>query len=107
MNKSLVALTLIWWLTVVSTMGDVNTAILSLNEGMRIQGATALDYAGYSISYAGDFNGDGFDDIIIGSTDADPLGRTNAGIAYLVFDTIDTFTMVDHTYTCLIFILTT
>ena len=45
------------------------------------------DYSGNSVSGAGDFNGDGFDDLIIGAEDADPNGQKLAGESYVVFGT--------------------
>lgn len=51
-------------------------------------GPNSGDDLGYSVSSAGDFNGDGFDDFIIGARFADPnSGATNdgEGAAYLVF----------------------
>eukprot|EP01032_Pedospumella_encystans_P039159 gene39159-biopygen2750 len=50
-----------------------------------IAGAAAGDALGYTVSGAGDFNGDGYDDIIIGAIRADPPGRINAGKAYVIF----------------------
>ena len=44
-------------------------------------GETTDDYAGRAVAGAGDVDGDGFDDILIGAND-DPAG--NAGIVYLV-----------------------
>ena len=58
--------------------------------GFVIYGADAGDRSGYSVSSAGDINGDGFDDIIIGATNADGPGaapgtRSYAGDSYVVF----------------------
>ncbi|MFH1463219.1 MAG: MopE-related protein [Pseudomonadota bacterium] len=46
-------------------------------------GEDALDYAGRSAGGVGDVDQDGFDDLLIGATDADD-GGSNAGRAYLV-----------------------
>ncbi len=45
-------------------------------------GAYAGDYFGYSVASAGDVNGDGFDDIVVGAPFSDNLG-TDRGYAYL------------------------
>jgi hypothetical protein len=42
-------------------------------------------YLGRSVAGAGDVNGDGFDDIILGDAAANPGGRSFAGMAYIVF----------------------
>jgi hypothetical protein len=39
----------------------------------------------HSVSWAGDVNNDGFDDILIGAPLASPFGKTHAGEVYLVF----------------------
>ena len=56
-----------------------------------ITGLGHYDNTGHSVSTAGDFNGDGFDDIIIGASNADPNGVTNAGESYLLFGAADGF----------------
>jgi hypothetical protein len=53
--------------------------------GVKIVGAQRYGHAGSSLSRAGDFNGDGHDDIIIGTPQAGTSGRTNAGAAYVVY----------------------
>lgn len=57
---------------------------LSGNNGFRFAGAAAGDQAGRSVSTAGDFNGDGLDDLIIGAFGADPNG-VSSGTAYVIF----------------------
>ena len=54
----------------------------SLNgtNGFRINGVDEYDYSGVSVSDAGDVNGDGFHDLIIGADVAEPAGE-----AYVVF----------------------
>jgi hypothetical protein len=49
----------------------------------------ANDRSGYSVSSAGDVNGDGLDDLIVGATYADPSGKSNAGKSYVVFGKAD------------------
>ena len=48
-------------------------------------GGAAGDYAGTSVAGAGDFNGDGFADLIVGADFADANNLANSGAAYLVF----------------------
>ncbi len=57
--------------------------------GYRFDGERNYDNAGYSVSGAGDFNGDGFEDLLIGARYADPntsggVGG-NEGASYIVF----------------------
>lgn len=64
-------------------------AILDLSgldgsNGFSVEGAAEGDEAGYSIDNAGDVNGDGFDDVIIGARSAGIDGKAS-GAAYVVF----------------------
>ena len=55
-------------------------------RGFRILGAAASDYSGNSVSAAGDVNGDGVDDVLVGAYGADPVpGGSGAGISYVIF----------------------
>ena len=67
-----------------ATRGDISVSSgLLASDGFIIQGAE-LDYAGWSVSAAGDVDGDGFDDLIVGAPDAS-LGGFVAGQAYVIF----------------------
>ncbi len=54
------------------------------DNGFRLDGVAADDYSGGSVSSAGDINGDGFDDVIVGAPSADPNGD-RSGSSYVVF----------------------
>ena len=62
-------------------IGDLDLASLAADEGIRIAGIGPSDYAGYSVSSAGDVDGDGFDDLLIGAYGRDGY----QGVVYLVF----------------------
>jgi hypothetical protein len=62
-------------------------ALASLNgsDGFRLDGAAAYDRSGFSVSAAGDINGDGLGDLIVGAFAADPNGNSDSGSSYVVF----------------------
>ena len=64
-----------------------NVDLLALNgtNGFAIHMIASRDHAGYSVSGAGDVNGDGIDDLVIGAHRADPDDRSSAGQTYVVF----------------------
>ena len=64
---------------------SVDLTTLNGTNGFVINGINAGDESGNSVSGAGDVNGDGIDDLIIGAGGADPGGRSNAGESYVVF----------------------
>jgi len=66
---------------------DAVIDLSSLNgfNGLRLDGIDADDVAGRAVSAAGDVNGDGFDDVIVGAGSADPNGDSDAGESYVVF----------------------
>jgi Ca2+-binding RTX toxin-like protein len=62
-------------------------------DGFRIDGQKAGDQAARSLGAAGDVNGDGTPDIILGALFADNNGRSNAGAAYVVYGRAATTTV--------------
>ncbi|WP_048321007.1 integrin alpha, partial [Crocosphaera watsonii] len=63
----------------------LNLSSLDGNNGFVINGIDEFDNSGFSVSNAGDINGDGFDDLIIGAFFADPNGNEDAGETYVIF----------------------
>jgi Ca2+-binding RTX toxin-like protein len=68
-----------------ATNGILNVATLDGSNGFRIDGADRESFLGVSVSSAGDVNGDGLDDLIVGAYWANPGGKTHAGSSYVVF----------------------
>jgi hypothetical protein len=74
---------------------DIDLGSLSGADGFTISGAEAGDTAGFSVSSAGDINGDGFDDLIIGAYLADDAGVVDAGQSYVIFGQDGGFSDID------------
>jgi hypothetical protein len=56
---------------------------LNGSNGFQITGASG-DWSGSAVSSAGDVNGDGYDDLLIGGYNSD-RGEVNGGVSYVVF----------------------
>ena len=54
-------------------------------EGFVVKGIDLEDNSGLPVSGAGDVNGDGIDDLIIGASNADSNGASDAGESYVIF----------------------
>jgi methionine-rich copper-binding protein CopC len=74
--------------------GQTSTAAINLSAisatggsyiGFSITGENNADYSGSAVSAAGDLNGDGFDDLIVGAYQADPHSVGNEGKTYVIF----------------------
>jgi Ca2+-binding RTX toxin-like protein len=72
--------------------GTIDLANLG-SEGFTIQGDVAANWTGYSVASAGDINGDGFDDLIVGA----PFARSSAGSAYVLFGKAGGYGAIDLT----------
>ena len=67
----------------------IDLSALDGSKGFTIEAENPGDGLGTSVSNAGDINGDGIDDIIIGAPDTDPEGKPSAGSSYIVFGNTD------------------
>ena len=69
-------------------LADLTAGAADPATGFVINGVSAGDYSGYSVSGAGDVNGDGLDDLIVGSPESDPNGVLS-GASFVVFGKTD------------------
>jgi hypothetical protein len=63
--------------------------------GFVMYGIDHFDFSGVSVSSAGDVNGDGIDDVLIGAIHADPNGVASAGESYVVYGRIDQASLIN------------
>jgi hypothetical protein len=64
------------------------SAVEAGTGGFVINGVSARDYSGWSVSSAGDVNGDGLADLIVGAPYDDPNGDVS-GVSFVVFGKTD------------------
>ena len=75
----------------------INIADVDGSNGFRLSGSTSGagvllgDYAGSSVSAAGDVNGDGLGDLIVGAPKADPNFNNEAGSTFVIFGRTTSF----------------
>ena len=63
---------------------NLDLSTLNGANGFKLSGVAADDCSGFSVASAGDVNGDGFADLIVGAYGADPHG-SYSGASYVVF----------------------
>ena len=67
------------------TDGVLALSALDGASGFTLNGIDRGDSSGKSVSSAGDVNGDGYDDLIIGASKASPNGENSAGETYVIY----------------------
>lgn len=69
-----------------NSFGDtINLSALGSGEVVRIDGIATSDVSGATMAPAGDFDGDGFRDLLIGARTANPNAKNDAGQSYVVY----------------------
>ena len=65
--------------------GTLQLSSLNGNNGMLITGAASGDESGQSVSFAGDIDNDGLDDLILGAPGVDIGDARDSGAGYVIF----------------------
>ncbi|MFO0039070.1 MAG: beta strand repeat-containing protein [Synechococcaceae cyanobacterium] len=73
---------------------NLSTIATGTSNGFVINGESAGDESGWSVAAAGDMNGDGLADLLVGARKNTPSGRSQAGRSYVVFGKTN-FTAID------------
>jgi hypothetical protein len=82
--------------------GKSTTTAISLSNiekgigGFVVNGYSSYDYSGTSVTYAGDINGDGFDDLAVGVYGANVGSVADAGKSYIIFGGKQLGAIVDY-----------
>ncbi|MFK8083524.1 MAG: hypothetical protein AB8B97_24855, partial [Granulosicoccus sp.] len=84
-NRSAGESNVVFGSSLVGNNGSLNLGSLDGSNGFVLNGIEASNFSGVSVSAAGDINGDGVGDLIIGASSADPNGNSDAGESYVVF----------------------
>jgi hypothetical protein len=61
-------------------LSGANGFRLDGSKGVRLDGLVSIDRSGSAVSSAGDINGDGIDDLIIGAPSAEPSGTDSGSL---------------------------
>ena len=70
------------------------TGTISASDTHRLQTTHDSDYLGYSVAGAGDLDGDGYDDVVMGAP-YDDYGASNGGAAYVVFGPVTSMKLLN------------
>jgi len=68
----------------IATILDFASVVNLTNANVTFNGINEFDFSGRSVG-SGDFNNDSVDDVIIGASDRDSPGKTDAGESYIFF----------------------
>ncbi|MEW5737099.1 MAG: hypothetical protein AB1921_19795 [Thermodesulfobacteriota bacterium] len=75
---------------------DLNTSTGSAHQDVTVYGSASSDQLGSGEALlASDVNGDGIDDILLGASYADPVARSAAGAAYIIYGSAALPTTID------------